>query len=93
MRDARASVTSLVRRWEALPPGAQLRRSYLASVLVLAAIHMALVVAFHRITVVRAVSYAVFEAIIVAGAVTLATQAERARRSQAARDSDDGGQP
>lgn len=81
MRDVRGRATAWMRRWESLPPGSQLRRSYVASVVVLALVHLGLVAAFHRITWVRAISYAVFESILVAGAVTIASQAERARRA------------
>lgn len=71
---------SPLRRWEALRPGQQLRRSYVASFVVLLVFHIALSLMYHRITIPRAIGYAFFESMFVAGFVTLATQGELARR-------------
>jgi hypothetical protein len=83
MESMRSRARALLARWEALSAGQQLRRSYVTSVVVLLVFHLALVAAFHRITVPRAISYAIFESIVVAGLVTIATQGELARRRDA----------
>jgi len=71
---------TLLVRWEALRPGKQLRNSFITAFVVLLAAHIGLVIAFHRITIGRALGYALFEGFLVAGFVTLATQGELARR-------------
>jgi hypothetical protein len=70
-------------RWEALPPRTQFFGSYAVSFVVLLAAHIAFALTYHRITVLRGISYAVFEALVVAGLVTLATQGELIRRREA----------
>lgn len=68
---------ALVRRWEELPVRLQFFGAYAAGFLAIFGLHLAL---FTRITAWRALGYALFEAILLAGLVVLATQSELARR-------------
>lgn len=68
---------TLVERWEALPARAHVAIMYPASVVILFLIHIAF---FHRITMLRSLMYAVFEAPFITALVVVATASEKARR-------------
>lgn len=81
MATAGSPTRSLVRRWEDLPTRAQLAIVLPVAIVVLFAIHITLL----NQPLWRGLGYGVFWGVLVAAAILVATQTEKAKRERAAK--------